>query len=165
MELNPEKRGAGTLPEGFGLHEAGLGDYFALSRLERVCFREDAWSVLDMVPVLTDRRIFRRKLIQIEDQKLIGFVAVELNTDEKTGFLLTIGVDPNCQRRGLGRYLLQISEDACRAAFTGGRLKLTVNVENHNAIALYRKFDYRTVGWIRDYYGEGRSAYLMEKAL
>ncbi len=165
MELNPEKGEVGALPAGFVLCEAGLGDYFALSRLERVCFQEDAWTVLDMIPVLTDGRVFRRKLLQAADHQLVGFAAVELSADEKTGFLLTIGVDPDYWRRGLGQWLLRVSEDACRAAFTGGRIKLTVNIENYRAIALYRKFGYRTVGRVRDYYGEGRSAYLMEKVL
>lgn len=165
MEFNPESGRSPTLPGEYTLHETGLGDYFALSNLERACFREDAWSVLDMIPVLTDRCVFRRKLVHVPSHRLIGFVAVELNGGENTGFLLTIGVAPAHQRRGLGRCLLRLAEDACRGTFPSGRLKLTVNIENHGAIALYRKTGYRTVGRIRDYYGEGRSAYLMEKAL
>ena len=147
------------------LNGAGIADFPAVSRLEKDCFGDDAWSFLDLIPVLTNRDVFRRKLVDPGENRLVGFAAVEIRTAERSGFLLTIGIAPEARRRGLGSLLMTECERGCARAFTRGLMKLTVAVGNDGAIALYRKFGYRTVGRIEDYYAAGRAAYLMEKDL
>lgn len=149
----------------FETADAGIADFPAISRLEKDCFGQDAWSCLDLIPVLTHRGIFRRKLIETDGKRLVGFAAVEFDRTNRCGFLLTIGVMPQLHRLGLGTLLMNECEAACKQVFSPARMKLTVAVGNERAIALYRKFAYQTVGRIDDYYGEGRAAYMMEKSL
>ena len=145
--------------------DAGIADFMAVSRLEKDCFGVDAWSFLDLIPVLTNGNVFRRKLVEADGKRLLGFAAVEFDRADRCGFLLTIGVTGASRRSGLGSLLMGECENACARFFSPGRMKLTVAVENEGAIALYRKFAYRTVGRIEDYYAAGRAAYLMEKNL
>lgn len=145
--------------------DAGIADFMAVSRLEKDCFGVDAWSFLDLIPVLTNGNVFRRKLVEGDGKRLLGFVAVEFDRADRCGFLLTIGVAEPSRRSGLGSLLMSECENACARFFPSGRMKLTVAVENEGAIALYRKFGYGTIGRIEDYYAAGRAAYLMEKNL
>ena len=147
------------------LMDSGISDYWAIARLEKESFGEDAWTALDMIPVLLNGDIFRCKAVSGSDGRLIAFAAAEFNRSAKTAFLLTIAVAAEARRRGLGSLLLRGCECACSERFAGGRMKLTVSTVNNAAIALYRKHGYRRVGELSNYYGEGRDAYLMERSL
>lgn len=81
--------------------------------------------------------------------------------------LLTLGVAPMAQRRGLGRRLL---DDGWHWAQAAGmqRLLLEVRPSNAAALALYRQTGWRETGRRRGYYpaATGREdAILMEKTL
>jgi tRNA threonylcarbamoyladenosine biosynthesis protein TsaB len=72
----------------------------------------------------------------------------------------TIGVDPVCQGRGIGRRLL--AELLNFAA--GGVVHLEVRTDNAAAIALYRSVGFTQVGLRRRYYrASGADAYIMRR--
>ncbi len=52
---------------------ATLRDLNALRDLEKVCFPLDAWSIFDLVAVLTFPGVIRLKAVQ--DKQMVGFVA------------------------------------------------------------------------------------------
>lgn len=72
----------------------------------------------------------------------------------------TIGVDPACQGRGIGRRLL----DELLSFAAGGVVYLEVRTDNEPAIALYRSVGFEQVGLRRRYYRvSGADAYTMRR--
>ncbi|MEW6083743.1 MAG: ribosomal protein S18-alanine N-acetyltransferase [Chloroflexota bacterium] len=138
---------------------ATLLDLTSLRRLEHACFDIDAWSLLDLVAVLSWQNVIRLKAI--EDNQMIGFVAGETRHSQGEAWIATIAVDPRFQRRGIGRALLR----ACEAQFKSHTVKLTVRVSNQRAIALYEREGYRTSDIWRRYYKDGEDGLVMEKNL
>lgn len=72
----------------------------------------------------------------------------------------TIGVDPACQGRGIGRRLL----GALLEFADGGVVHLEVRTDNAAAIALYRDFGFVEIGLRKRYYqASGADAYMMRR--
>ncbi len=136
---------------------ASLRDLGALRALEHACFAQDAWSLFDLIAVLTFPEVVRLKAV--EDGQMIGFVAGDPRPSEGLAWIATIGVDPRYQRRGIGRALLQACEEQLRPP----RLRLTVRVSNQAAIELYKQEDYHTIDIWKKYYNGGEDAMVMEK--
>ena len=138
---------------------ASILDFGALRKLEQACFNKDAWSVLDLLAVLTFPEVIRLKAV--EDDQMVGFVAGDPRHSQGWAWLATIGVDPSYQRRGIGRALLR----ACESCVRLRRVKLTVRMSNQAAIALYEREGYQTVDIWKGYYSDGEDGVVMEKEL
>ena len=141
------------------IQTASLRDLGALRRLEQACFEKDAWPLLDLIAVLTWPDVIRLKAV--ENGELIGFVAGDPRPSEGASWIATLAVDPRYQRRGIGRALLHACEEKTKLP----RMKLTVRMSNHAAIALYEKEGYRSVDIWNRYYNDGEHGLVMEKTL
>ena len=141
------------------IQPANLLDLAALRKLEHTCFEKDAWPLLDLIAVLTWPEIIRLKVE--EDGEMIGFAACDSRPSQSAAWIATIAVDPRWQRRGIGRMLLH----ACEERVTQPRMKLSVRISNHGAIALYEKEGYQTINIWGRYYSDEEDALVMEKAL
>jgi ribosomal-protein-alanine N-acetyltransferase len=141
------------------IQTASLLDLSALRRLERACFEKDAWSLLDLIAVLTWTEVIRLKAV--DGGEMIGFVAGDPRPSQGVVWVATIGVDPRFQRRGIGTALLR----ACEQQVKLRRMKLTVRISNQAAVMLYEKEGYRTVDVWKDYYSDGEDGLVMEKIL
>ena len=141
------------------IQAAGVLDLGALRRLQSVSFGKDAWSLFDLVAVLTWPDVIRLKAV--EDGELVGFVAGDPRPSQGVGWIATIGVDPRFQHRGFGRALLR----ACEERMSFPRSRLTVRISNDKAISLYEKEGYRTVDIWKRYYNDGEDGLVMEKTL
>ena len=138
---------------------ASILDLSALRKLEHLCFEKDAWSLFDLIAVLSWPDVVRLKAV--ETDVMIGFVAGENCSSQGSGWIATMAVDPHYQRRGIGRALLKMCEERLEVP----RIKLTVRISNQVAISLYEKEGYRTVDiWAR-YYNDGEDGLVMEKSL
>ena len=138
---------------------ASLRDLGSLRRLESVCFEKDAWSLLDLVAVLSWSEVVRLKAVI--DHEMIGFVAGDPRPAQNIGWIATIAVDPRYQRRGIATALLR----TCEERMMYPRVKLTVRISNEGAISLYEKEGYRTVEIWKKYYNDGEDGLVMEKVL
>lgn len=137
---------------------ATILDLNALRKLEQTCFEKDAWSLFDLIAVLSWINVVRFKAM--EENQMIGFVAGETRQAAGSAWIATIAVDPRYQRRGIGRALLR----ACEAHVKQPCLKLTVRISNQSAIALYESEGYRTVEIWKKYYNDGEDGLVMEKS-
>ena len=138
---------------------ASILDLTSLLKLERACFQKDAWSLFDLIAVLSWPEVIRFKAV--DEGKMIGFVAGDTRPSQGAAWISTIAVDPHYQRRGIGRALLM----ACESEVKSPNMKLTVRVSNHGAISLYEREGYRTVDIWRNYYRDGEDGMVMEKTL
>lgn len=138
---------------------ASILDLSALRRLEHACFDRDAWSLFDLIAVLSWTDVIRLKAV--EDGGLIGFIAGETRPSQGAAWIATLAVDPRYQRRGIGRALLRMCESRLKLPL----VKLTVRVSNHGAITLYEKEGYRSVDIWKRYYRDGEDGLVMEKFL
>jgi ribosomal protein S18 acetylase RimI-like enzyme len=136
---------------------ASVLDLNALNKLEHACFQKDAWPMLDLIAVLTFPDIVRLKAV--EDGHMIGFVAGDMHTSDHIGWIATIGIDPQYQRRGFGRELLR----ACESRLRSPRIRLSVRASNTGAIQLYEQEGYERVDVWQGYYNDGEAAIVMEK--
>jgi ribosomal protein S18 acetylase RimI-like enzyme len=130
-----------------------------LRKLERACFEKDAWSLLDLVAVLTWHEVIRLKAV--ENGEMAGFIAGDPRPLQGVVWIATIGVDPRYQRRGVGTALLR----ACEGQVKLSRVKLTVRLSNRVAVLLYEKEGYRTIDIWKEYYSDGEDGLVMEKIL
>jgi len=148
-----------TMPLTMEIQPANLLDLGALHRLEHACFDKDAWSLLDLMAVLTWPEVIRLKAV--EDGEMVGFVAGDPRPSQGVAWIATIGVSPPYQRRGIGRALLHACEERVKLP----RVRLTVRVSNTGAISLYEQEGYRTCDVWRNYYSDGEDGLVMEKTL
>jgi len=134
-------------------------DMNSLRHLERLCFPQDAWPLLDLVGVLTLPNVVRLKAEA--DGLMVGFVAGDIRPSQHLAWIATIGVLPDYRGRGIGRRLLE----ACEAQIHEPRVRLCVRASNKSAIQLYLNSAYQHAGMWPKYYTDGEEALVMEKKL
>lgn len=137
---------------------ATFRDLNALRRLEHACFEQDAWSLFDLIAVLTFPDVVRLKAV--EDGQMVGFIAGDPRPSQGFSWIATIGVLPEYQGNGIGRALLQ----ACESRLSTPRLRLSVRISNTAAIRLYEQEGYHHVDIWHAYYTGGEDALVMEKS-
>ena len=137
---------------------ASWRDTRALVRLDRRCFKPiDAFAWYEFLGLCLWPTVISLKAVA--GDRIVGFVAGDPRPHEGHTIIVTIGVDPDWQGRGIGEQLMRAVEDRSALA----RLQLMVRVSNVAALKLYRKLGYDIVDTWRAYYGDGEDAYLMEK--
>ena len=94
---------------------------------------------------------------------MIGFVCGVLEPDH-TGHITTIGVAPECRRRGVAQGLLSKMEDGFRKRDVR-IIRLEVRSVNTTAQQLYRKAGYTVTQRLPKYYSNGGDGLLMVKSL
>jgi ribosomal-protein-alanine N-acetyltransferase len=142
---------------GITILPAVLRDLKAVYKLERVCFNEDAWPLLDVLGVLTIPQVIRLKAV--DDDQLIGFIAADLRRSEATAWIATLAVHPTYRRKGIGAALLKY----CESQINLPRIRLCVRESNQSAIQLYQKFNYQQVEVWKKYYRGGENALVFQK--
>ena len=143
----------------FEIKPASWRDLFAVQEIERACFKEDAWPLIELMAALTFPNVVRLKAINKE--KVAGFIAGDIRSVESTGWILTVGVLPDYRRQGLAEELMA----RCEQAMKMSRIKLSVRRSNQAAIQLYQKLGYAQVDVWTKYYHDGEDGIVMEKQL
>jgi ribosomal protein S18 acetylase RimI-like enzyme len=138
--------------------QASWRDTRALVRLDRRCFKPiDAFAWCEFFELCLWPGVIALKAMAAD--RIVGFIAGDPHPREGHTIIVTVGVDPDWQGRGIGEQLLR----AVEARSTLARLRLMVRVSNLPALGLYCKLGYAIVDTWRGYYGDGEDAYLMEK--
>jgi ribosomal protein S18 acetylase RimI-like enzyme len=152
QQISPEVRSGAPV----GILPADLRDLFEVWALERACFGPDAWGLVELTFTLLAPSI---RLKAVAGGRLVGFGVGEPRPWSQEAWIVTIGVHPGLQRRGIGRKLLAAVEARLKPA----TLRLTVRESNLGAQALYAQFGYRPVQRIARYYSGGETGIVMEK--
>lgn len=142
----------------FQIEPATWRDLNAVRNVERACFEDDAWPLLDLIAALTFPDVIRLKVTI--DGQVVAFAGGDIRRNQKMGWITTIGVLPEYRRRGIAAALLVASE----AALGQPRVRLCVRRSNYGAIQLYDKYGYEQVGVWPGYYEDSEDALVMEKS-
>jgi [ribosomal protein S18]-alanine N-acetyltransferase len=149
-------------------------DFELLWRLDQACFSPGiAYSREELKSYMRHRGAFTLVAVEAgeEDQdkegkagknsKIAGFIVVHAGP---SGHVITIDVDPQAQRSGVGSLMLQVAEDRLRAA--GSRaVGLETAVDNLAALSFYKRHGYSVVRTWPRYYSNGVDALVMKKEL
>ncbi|GLZ44591.1 ribosomal-protein-alanine acetyltransferase [Actinomycetospora sp. NBRC 106375] len=158
-----ERSGAGRSISGVVLDALTPDDADRCAELEAILFPgDDPWSARAFREEL---RAGHRYLAARDGDRLVGYGGVALLPgrlgQQAEAEIHTIGVDPACQGRGVGRALL----DRLLAAADdiGATTYLEVRTDNAPARRLYRATGFEVVGTRRRYYASGADAYTMRR--
>lgn len=136
---------------------ANLLDISALRQLEKICFPQDAWPLLDLISVLSLSGVVRLKAMQ--DGRMIGFVAGDPRPSEGISWIATICILPQYRGHGYGRALLE----ACENQLPTPVVRLCVRPTNEEAIRMYKMAGYYGIDRWGKYYNDGEDGLVMEK--
>jgi ribosomal-protein-alanine N-acetyltransferase len=143
----------------YKIQSASWRDLFSLSALEKVCFEQDAWPILELFGVLTFPGVVRLRAVAADE--MVGFIAGDPRRNEKTGWILTLGVLPDWRRKGIARDLLS----RCEQLMGMPKVKLTVRRNNLSALHLYHNMGYEQVDIWSRYYHNGEDGLVLEKVI
>jgi ribosomal protein S18 acetylase RimI-like enzyme len=93
--------------------------------------------------------------------RAIGFVFGDRHRSKGLGWIASIGVHPEFQRRGVGTRLLA----ACERALDTPQVRLTLRPSNGAARRVYDAAGYVEVSRLTRYYRDGEDGIVMEKLL
>jgi ribosomal-protein-alanine N-acetyltransferase len=143
---------------GLQIARATWRDVRALVQLDRRSFKPiDAYAWYEFLSLCVWRGTIALKALHAD--RIVGFIAGDPRRQDGHTIIVTIAVDPDYQRRGIGEQLLR--EVEARSALP--RLQLMVRTSNLPALKLYRKLNYTIVETWPRYYEDGEDAYVMEK--
>jgi len=136
-------------------------DLETLWRIDQECFPPGiAYSKSELAHYVKQRGAFT--MVGERDGAIAGYVVAE--SHQGHGHIVTIDVLPPARRSGLGSRLIAAAEDHLRAAGCTG-VVLETAVDNHAALAFYKRHGYSVVGTIPRYYQSSLDALRLEKPL
>ena len=141
-----------------------LKDLIEIHNLEQKVFKENAFSK-DLIKKLIQRSTFFFKLERSGIKKfIIGFVIIVEDREDRVN-IVNFLINPKYQNKGFGSWLLKYTIDKIKGLKKITKIVLNVKIDNHIAIKLYEKFNFRIVENLENYYQSKESAFLMVKKL
>lgn len=141
------------------------GDLSRLHEIDQMCFpRGISYSIDELKYFLVNPRC--RCWIAEDSGQVMGFVVVELvrRRGRATGHIITIDVDPQARRKGVGMILMKAAEEQMKQ--DGAiLLSLEMAVDNEAARAFYFRLGFSKIGRIPHYYPGNLDAEVLEKEL
>jgi ribosomal-protein-alanine N-acetyltransferase len=133
--------------------------------MERAVYPADAWSVDQFKEELSAVPGNRYYLIAIDGaQKVVGYAGVFSPDTDLDAEILTLTVDPNYRRHGIGRKMLQLLIEWARNR-QAPAIFLEVREGNDEASPLYLSEGFAPISRRNNYYSTGVHAVVMKKDL
>ncbi len=148
-------------PSGYVLRACEFRDLGQVDRIEKDSFPDHPYSRLDFVSYLLIARegFF---VVASKEGSVVGYVIALRRGRE--GSIQSIAVLPDSRGKGIGRMLMESAIN--HLAGKSDRVHLLVDVNNEEAIRLYRKLSFAETGKIvKRYYPNGDDAVEMAKEL
>ena len=134
------------------------GDLQRVLALERVTFPEGPYTKAMFRELYRDcGGLF---LVAVRLRRIVGYMVTCV--DKAQAEIVSIGVDPACQKMGIGT---QLMEHTLAALEKRGirRMELMVRTTNKGGARFYRRFRFRSAGRIDGYYEDGGDAFHMKR--
>ena len=142
--------------------QATFLDLPVLVSLDREYFPDTAWPIEQFRDEIGGKT--RNFLIAEDSGEIIAYAGAFLPAVGGEGDIMTIAVSPKYRRKGIATYLISELEKWAKSR-GGDSMMLEVNVKNEDAIALYSKMGYQKLNVRKNYYGYGKDAQIMKRAL
>ncbi len=129
--------------------------------LEKSVFNKNAFSKA-LIKKLIRNNLYFLKLEKNKIRKeIIGFIIVVKDRIDRAN-IINFLVNPNYHNKGYGSFLLFNTVKKIKESTDIKKVVLNVQVKNSTAIKLYRKFGFKIVQKINQYYQSKEDAYLMK---
>lgn len=123
----------------------------------------DPWSENAFLSLLENKGLTHYYVLEDINKNILGYFGILIVLDECQ--IHTIAIDHNYRKKGLGSLMIEKIIDISMDRFVK-TINLEVDINNEKAVNLYKKFGFKQVGYIKDYYKNPKSdAYIMEKNL
>jgi ribosomal-protein-alanine N-acetyltransferase len=133
-----------------------------MTAIDRVCFPPGIAFPRELFADCLAHSEFQGWGVEAEG-RLVAF-SVLCYAGPRVAHIITIDVLPDYRRLGIADALMGEIERSARERRLR-RMVLQVEVENPEALALYRKWNYQPKSILPDYYGPGLDAFMMDKLL
>lgn len=147
-------------PKGVTFRAMNAMDLVSVYAMEKASYPEDPWSLEQFKEELAGKD--RWYIVAERDGKLIGYAGILHRGDACD--VLTLTVDPDARRQGIGREALRRLIDWARNKKTP-TIMLEVRQGNEEAMPLYTSFGFVPISKRANYYGPGITAIVMRKEL
>jgi ribosomal-protein-alanine N-acetyltransferase len=137
---------AGDLKRVLGVERAT----FAEGRYTKAIFRELYRDCSDLF------------VVAVRLRRIVGYMVTCV--DNAQAEIVSIGVDPKCQKMGIGTRLMDHTLGVLEKRGIE-RIELMVRTRNKDGVRFYRKFGFRPAGRVARYYEDGADAFHMRKTL
>jgi len=141
------------------IRSAHAEDVAAVAALEAEAFGDEAWT---RAQILAQQADPGSVLLLADGDPPAGYTLLRVAADEAE--LLRIAVRAASRRSGVGATLLYAGLAWARAR-GADRVFLEVAADNGAALALYGRLGFERVGARLSYYGTGREAWILSRAL
>jgi ribosomal-protein-alanine acetyltransferase len=142
--------------------EATMLDLPILVSLDREYFADTAWPIEQFREELSGPT--RKFIVGEVDEELIAYAGAFLPNTGGIADLMTIAVNPSYRRRGIATSLIIELENWAKSKGAQAMM-LEVDIKNADAIQLYLKHGYEKLNIRKNYYGYGKDAQIMKRAL
>lgn len=134
----------------FMIRTMTLDDLETVMEIEDRCFLSP-WTPDLFIGEFENPHSQRRVAVREEDGEVIGYMIFWIVLDE--GHLMSLAVDPDARRQGVGEHLLTEFVEICR---TSGVVHLSLEVRKSNgaALELYLKHRFLPIGLRKGYYSD-----------
>jgi ribosomal-protein-alanine N-acetyltransferase len=136
------------------------GDLKRVLAVERATFAEGPYTKA------TFRELYRDCgglfFVAVRLRRIVGYMVTCV--DNAQAEIVSIGVDPKCQKMGIGTRLMEHTLAALEKRGIR-RMELMVRTTNEDGVRFYRKFGFRSAGRVSRYYENGGDAFHMRKIL
>ena len=134
-------------------------DCVFVAELEKQCF-DDPWNLGMIESSFSDNCFFG--YVAVSGEEIIGYVGMSCVFE--TADVLLIAVREDFRKSGIATELLKIAFEKTKA-LGGERVMLEVDTKNVAACRCYEKIGFHRIAERKNYYGESKDAYIMEKVL
>ncbi len=141
-------------------------DLDQLFALDKRCFRPGiAYSKAELAYFLGHSRSLTYAAVDASES-ILGFAIAEskLEQGRRVGHIVTIDVDPDLRRQGIGQRLMQEMIEGLQSQ-RAAAIRLEVAVDNLEAQSFYRRLGFTPTGRIPDFYMGTLDALTMQRSL
>ena len=136
------------------------GDLKRVLDLERATFAEGPYTKAMFRELYRDcGDLF---FVAVRLRRIVGYMVTCL--DKAEAEIVSIGVDPKCQKMGIGTRLMERTLEALENRGIQ-RIELMVRTKNKGGVLFYRKFGFRSAARVAHYYEDLGDAFQMRKIL
>jgi len=143
------------------IKEVKLQDLKTIFKLEQKIFGKNAFSKETIKKLIGNNDFFLKIDKGRLKKSLTGFVIVIKDRKDRAN-IINFLIDTKYQNLGIGTLLLRKIIEEIKKSKEVRNIILNVNVNNQNAIKLYKSHGFKKIKEINNYYNSGESSFLME---